>query len=157
MSTSSKSADSPVLPKLRALFAELYGAVPTVYRAPGRVNLIGEHTDYNDGLVMPAALDLYTYVAVSPRVDRRLSVYSESLREMCELDLDRIHPGRSGHWSDYVRGVAGVFESSGYKRGAVRIGPEFVGCSRSVHCMGAARQLRYRDRSHCGRADVSEG
>jgi galactokinase len=119
MSTSSKSADSPVLPKLRALFAELYGAVPTVYRAPGRVNLIGEHTDYNDGLVMPAALDLYTYVAVSPRVDRRLSVYSESLREMCELDLDRIHPGRSGHWSDYVRGVAGVFESSGYKlRGA---------------------------------------
>jgi galactokinase len=119
MSTSSKSADSPVLRKLRALFAELYGAVPAIYRAPGRVNLIGEHTDYNDGFVMPAALNLYTYVAVSPRLDRRLRVYSENLGETCNLDLGSIHPGRSGHWSDYVRGVAGVLESSGYElRGA---------------------------------------
>jgi len=104
---------------LRALVAELYGAVPTICRAPGRVNLIGEHTDYNDGFVMPAALDLYTYVAVSPRSDRRLRIYSESLGEMWELDLDSIRAGRSGHWSDYVRGVAGVCESSGYQlRGA---------------------------------------
>jgi galactokinase len=100
--------------RLKALFAERYGAIPTVYRAPGRVNLIGEHTDYNDGFVMPAALDLYTYVAVSPRPDRKLRVYSENLGEMCDLDLDLIRPGRSGHWSDYVRGVAGVLESSGY-------------------------------------------
>jgi galactokinase len=106
--------------KLKALFAEFYGDVsPTIYRAPGRVNLIGEHTDYNDGFVMPAALDLYTYVAVSPRTDRRLRIYSENLGESCELDLDLIRPGRSGHWSDYVRGVAGVCESSGYRlRGA---------------------------------------
>jgi galactokinase len=114
-----KSADAAVVRKLGALFAELYGGLPTIYRAPGRVNLIGEHTDYNDGFVMPVALDLYTYVAVSPRPDRRLRVYSENLGEMCDLDLDLIHPGRSGHWSDYVRGVAGVFESAGYQlRGA---------------------------------------
>ena len=119
MSTPSKSADSPVPRKLRTLSAELYGAVPAIYRAPGRVNLIGEHTDYSDGFVMPAALDLYTYVAVSPRTDRRLRIYSENLGEKCDLDLDAIYPGRSGHWSDYVRGVAGVLESSGYKlRGA---------------------------------------
>jgi galactokinase len=118
-SAPNKCADSPVPHKLRALFSELHGGHPTIYRAPGRVNLIGEHTDYNYGLVMPAALDLYTYVAVSPRTDRRLRVYSENLREMCDLDLDRIHPGKSGHWSDYVRGVAGVLESSGHKlRGA---------------------------------------
>lgn len=105
--------------RLKALFAELYGGHPTLYRAPGRVNLIGEHTDYNDGFVMPAALNLYTYVAVGPRADRRLRVYSETLGEMRDLDLDSIRPGRSGHWSDYVRGVAGVLESSGYKlRGA---------------------------------------
>ena len=105
--------------RLRALFAELYGGHSTLYRAPGRVNLIGEHTDYNDGFVMPAALNLYTYVAVSPRADRRLRVYSETLGEMRDLDLDSIRPGKSGHWSDYVRGVAGVLESSGYKlRGA---------------------------------------
>ena len=105
--------------RLKALFAELYGGHPTVYRAPGRVNLIGEHTDYNDGFVMPAALNLYTYVAVTPRPDRRLLVYSENFDEACDVDLDSIRPGKSGHWSDYVRGVAGVLESSGYKlRGA---------------------------------------
>jgi len=115
----SKPEASLVVHRLSALFADLYGAPPAIYRAPGRVNLIGEHTDYNDGFVMPAALDLYTYVAVSPRPDRRLRVYSESMSETCDLDLDSIHPGRSGHWSDYVRGVAGVFESSGYRlRGA---------------------------------------
>jgi galactokinase len=105
--------------RLKTLFAELYGGHPTLHRAPGRVNLIGEHTDYNDGFVMPAALNLYTYVAVSPRPDRRLRVYSETLGEMRDLDLDSIRPGKSGHWSDYVRGVAGVLESSRYKlRGA---------------------------------------
>jgi galactokinase len=83
------------------------------------VNLIGEHTDYNDGFVMPAALDLYTYVAVSPRPDRRLRVYSENMDEACDVDLNLIRPGRSGHWSDYVRGIAGVCESTGYRlRGA---------------------------------------
>jgi galactokinase len=115
-STHENPADKPVnsalLPKLRILFAELYGVHPTIYRAPGRVNLIGEHTDYNDGFVMPAALDLYTYAAVSPRPDRRLRVYSANLAEMCDLDLDAIRPGKSGHWSDYIRGVAGVLESS---------------------------------------------
>ena len=105
--------------RLKVLFAERYGAIPTIYRAPGRVNLIGEHTDYNDGFVIPAALDLYTYVAVSPRSDRKLRVYSENLGEMCDLDLDMIQLGRSGHWSDYVRGIAGVLESAGYRlRGA---------------------------------------
>jgi galactokinase len=115
----SRSADFPVLHALKTLFAELYGGSPAIYRAPGRVNLIGEHTDYNDGFVMPAALDLYTYVAVSQRTDRRLQVYSANLKEKCELDLDSIHPGRSGHWSDYVRGVAAVLQSAGYPlRGA---------------------------------------
>ena len=68
---------------------------------------------------MPAALDLYTYVAVSSRPDRRLQVYSDNFGETCDLDLDSIRPGKSGHWSDYVRGVAGVLESSGHRlRGA---------------------------------------
>ncbi len=105
--------------ELRALFHKLYGAHPMIYRAPGRVNLIGEHTDYNDGFVMPAAIDLFTYVGVRSRADRRLRVYSENLGENRDLDLDSIRRGKSGHWSDYIRGVAGVLESSGYKlRGA---------------------------------------
>ena len=108
-----------MLNTLKTLFGELYGGSPAVFRAPGRVNLIGEHTDYNDGFVMPAALDLYTYVAVSPRTDRRLQVYSANFKEKCDLNLDSIPTGRSGHWSDYVRGAAGVLQSAGYQlRGA---------------------------------------
>ena len=97
--------------KLKALFAELYGGIARIYRAPGRVNLIGEHTDYNEGFVMPVALDLYTYVGVSSRPDRRLRAYSENLGEKFDLDLDAIRPGRTGHWSDYIRGVVGVLGS----------------------------------------------
>lgn len=90
-----------------------------IYRAPGRVNLIGEHTDYNDGFVMPAAIDLYTYAAIKPRDDRTLCIHSENFSESCEFDLDEPAPIAREHWSDYVRGVAVILELAGYRlRGA---------------------------------------
>jgi galactokinase len=90
-----------------------FGGEPRVSRAPGRVNLIGEHTDYNDGFVMPAALEFATLVAAAPRADRRLRVYSLNLEAMGELDLDA--PGAAGRhdWSDYVFGAAVMLERSG--------------------------------------------
>ena len=94
-------------------FRKLHGDPTGIFRAPGRVNLIGEHTDYNDGFVMPAALEFYTYVAAGPRNDRELSVYSIDYNESRHFDLDDIAPGPTGHWSDYVRGVAGVLQASG--------------------------------------------
>jgi galactokinase len=101
-----------------------------IYRAPGRVNLIGEHTDYNDGLVMPAAIDFSTWVEIAPRTDRTLSVFSENFDEEVEFDLDDPAPQPQRHWSDYVRGVALALEQSGYRlkgaqlqiRGEVPIG-----------------------------------
>ena len=69
-------------------FGHRFGRRPTVSRAPGRVNLIGEHTDYNDGFVMPAALEFATLVAASPRPDRRLNVYSMIMDETRSFDLD---------------------------------------------------------------------
>ena len=69
-------------------FAYRFGRAPTVSRAPGRVNLIGEHTDYNDGFVMPAALEFATLTAAPPRPDRRLVVYSMIMDETREFDLD---------------------------------------------------------------------
>jgi len=95
---------------LQNKFREHYAARARIYRAPGRVNLIGEHTDYNDGLVMPAAIDFYVWVGVSPRNDRRLLVYSENFSESIEIDLrkDKLCPRK--HWSDYVAGVASMLE-----------------------------------------------
>ena len=75
-------------------FAYRFGRVPMVSRAPGRVNLIGEHTDYNDGFVMPAALEFATLTAASPRPDRRIRVYSMIMDETREFDLDS--PPRRG-------------------------------------------------------------
>ncbi|HEY4960234.1 MAG TPA: galactokinase family protein, partial [Terriglobales bacterium] len=78
-------------------FKKLYGEPIGIFRAPGRVNLIGEHTDYNDGFVMPAALEFYTYVAAGPRLDPTLSVYSIDFDETRNLDLGHLVGGPTGH------------------------------------------------------------
>ncbi len=87
------------------------------YRAPGRVNLIGEHTDYNDGFVMPVAIDRHTSVSLEPRRDRRINARSDAYDDPAEIDLDAIGGGPTGHWSDYVRGVAAVLERDGHRLG----------------------------------------
>jgi galactokinase len=96
-------------------FRNLFGAMPQVYRAPGRLNLIGEHTDYNDGFVLPVALDLSTWAAISPRSDRRVHIHTDMLSEAIEFDLDEPDPERKQDWSDYVRGVALILERTGYR------------------------------------------
>jgi galactokinase len=99
-------------------FRTRFNGVPRVYRAPGRVNLIGEHTDYNDGFAMPAAIEFYCWVAIGPRDDRRLSVYSEEFSASHEADLSVANsPTKS--WSDYPIGVALELEKAGFPlRGA---------------------------------------
>ncbi|HSK63086.1 MAG TPA: galactokinase family protein, partial [Pyrinomonadaceae bacterium] len=88
---------------------------PRNFRAPGRVNLIGEHTDYNDGFVMPAAIDLSVCVRLWPREDRILEISSESFNETVEFDLDQKNPRARGHWSDYAIGVAVTLERAGHR------------------------------------------
>jgi len=95
-------------PELLQAFQRRFGSTPRIFRAPGRVNLIGEHTDYNDGYVFPMALDRYTAVAVAPRSDRMVRVYSASMEEEITFPLD--NPRRRGHWSDYIAGVASQLE-----------------------------------------------
>ena len=96
-------------------FRKVYGASPCgIFRAPGRVNLIGEHTDYNDGFVLPAAIDFYSHAAIGERVDHTLSVYSEQFHETAEFTPEQLSGPPRKHWSDYVRGVAAVLQQEGY-------------------------------------------
>jgi len=107
--------DESIADSLVAQFQRLFGTQPQIFRAPGRVNLIGEHTDYNDGFVMPAAIGFYTWVAVSRRDGRTLRVHSEQFKETVELSLDALAGPPRKHWSDFIRGVAAVLQASGHR------------------------------------------
>lgn len=88
-------------------FENRFRSTPDVARAPGRVNLIGEHTDYNSGLVLPMAIDLACYAASAPNRDGMLRVYSENLKQARQWPIEQLGQLRaSGDWTDYVLGIA---------------------------------------------------
>jgi galactokinase len=94
-------------------------ADPIHIRAPARINIIGEHTDYNDGLVLPTTTALYTTVTVIPRSDRTIEAISSTVQEMQRFALDGIEPARSPGWIDYIKGVAAELLAAGIElRGA---------------------------------------
>ncbi len=100
-------------------FGEIYGPEGEirVYFAPGRVNLIGEHTDYNGGHVFPCALTIGTYLAARKRKDRNLKFYSVNLAGMgaIQISLDNLKPKENGEWTNYPAGVIWAFEGRGMK------------------------------------------
>jgi galactokinase len=88
-------------------FEVRYRSTPDIARAPGRVNLIGEHTDYNLGYVLPIAIDLACYVGCAPNREGLLRVYSENLRQARQWPVEHIGTLKaSGDWTDYVIGIA---------------------------------------------------
>ncbi|MFY0529692.1 galactokinase [Archangium gephyra] len=95
-------------------FRNRFGAAPTVVvRSPGRVNLIGEHTDYNDGFVLPIAIDREVWIALRPRDDRRVSVHSLDYGASLTFELGPI--SRAGtDWAEYVKGVAWALQEAGH-------------------------------------------
>lgn len=102
-------------------FETLFGSKPGIFCAPGRVNLLGEHTDYNDGFVMPCAIGFSTRVAIASRADRKLVVQSEEFSERREFDLDNLPARGQGVWSDYVVGVAVMLQQIGVKTPAANL------------------------------------
>ncbi len=98
-------------------FRRQYGSAEglRVFRAPGRVNLIGEHTDYTFGFVMPMALELATYIAIAPSAGGVLRLYSEIHRELREFEAALVGEAvRQGHWTDYPVGVAHELVRAGF-------------------------------------------
>lgn len=100
--------------RLHAAFRSEFGHSPThCARAPGRVNLIGEHTDYNDGFVLPMAIDRDIWIVFSPRDDRQVHLWSVDFGQGSAFGLDAIASDPSAPWSDYVRGVAWALAERG--------------------------------------------
>ncbi len=107
---------SPRAQEMAARFKELYGSSPEIIvRAPGRVNLIGEHTDYNDGFVFPAAIDRDVMIAASPRKDRQVRVFALNFNQSSTFTLDGVQPATDTRerWSNYLRSMAWVFHEEG--------------------------------------------
>lgn len=104
--------------KVLQKFEELFGSADgvNVYFAPGRVNMIGEHTDYNGGHVFPCALTIGTYMAARKRDDRKLCFYSMNFEKsgILESSIDGIKPEESAEWTNYPKGVMWAFAGRGF-------------------------------------------
>ena len=96
------------------VFNEKFGGHPSLFRSPGRVNIIGEHTDYNEGFVLPAAIDKGIYVAISERHDNKIHLYSHEFNEMYEGSIEGLSKS-SQQWANYILGVVAQMVKNGYQ------------------------------------------
>ena len=115
MPSSAPSGLAALHQRVAAAFGTRFGVAPTsIVAAPGRVNLIGEHTDYNDGFVLPAAIDRHVVMAARPRSDRRVCIQALDLNDEAVFDLDAVQPSENHSWNNYQRGVAWALQDAGY-------------------------------------------
>lgn len=110
------------LRRLKSKFVEIYKAAPRIFRAPGRVNLIGEHTDYNEGFVLPFAIDRETFTAGAVRADKKINFYALDVEEGFSFDLRDKAVKRRGNWIDYAEGIVRCLQ----KRFEIGRGADFV-------------------------------
>lgn len=101
-----------MIKKIKASFVEKFNEQPLVFRSPGRVNILGEHTDYNDGFVLPAAIDKYIYVAISKRDDSRICLYSNEFGESFSCDVKEVEKTPM-QWPNYILGVVDQLQKKG--------------------------------------------
>ena len=104
--------------KLKDMFKKVYKCeAEKVFFAPGRVNLIGEHTDYNGGNVFPCAITFGTYALIKKRTDKKIRFYSDNFKELgiMEINIDDMKYNKEHDWANYPKGVIWVFEKAGFK------------------------------------------
>jgi galactokinase len=98
----------------RSLHMARFEAEPEIFAAPGRVNLIGEHTDYAEGFVMPAAIDFATLAGISPRPDGKIVLFSENYGQVRYFDAAELPTKAGQHWTDYPLGVVSILAGEGH-------------------------------------------
>lgn len=105
---------------LKEKFKSIFNTEPVLVRSPGRVNIIGEHTDYNEGFVLPAAIDKAIYIAIGKRTDDAIHLYAQDYQQSHEVALSNVEPSDK-HWPNYILGVVDQFQKSGYKIGGFNL------------------------------------
>jgi galactokinase len=110
MMVAEKDSTAGVIEKFTSLFHE----APLLARSPGRINIIGEHTDYNDGFVLPAAINQSAYIAITARNDETIRLFSTDLNQPFDTTLSTMKPSELG-WPNYILGVADQLVKRGYK------------------------------------------
>ena len=101
--------------QINHIFVENFNQKPVIVRSPGRVNLIGEHTDYNGGFVLPAATDKAAYLAIFPSESATCTWISLDMNSQVSLDFNTIKPLENDTWANYILGVVQQFENRGFK------------------------------------------
>src|SRR3982074_3618418 len=130
-------------PEIAQHFVQTFGTTPTVFRAPGRVNLIGEHTDYNEGFVLPMAIDAGIEMAARARAGREVRLHAADLGESVAFSVgEPIRPDPAHRWSNYVRGVLWALGRSGVALSGMDVAfggnlPQGAGLSSSAALEGA--------------------
>ncbi|MCG8696940.1 MAG: galactokinase [Bacteroidales bacterium] len=107
-----------LIEKIEKKFSEQFGTTPSLIKAPGRINLIGEHTDYNDGFVLPAAIDKAIYFAAAKNDVNKLRLFSVDFDSSFEIDIDKLAKTDT-QWANYLIGTAFQIASKGHKFGGI--------------------------------------
>jgi galactokinase len=102
-----------IIPRLKKIFHQYFGTPDCIVRSPGRINLIGEHTDYNLGLVLPAAIDKAIYIAINKRQDKEIHLHAADLAQTYQTIIDTLKPSDQ-RWPDYILGVVDQLMKAGY-------------------------------------------
>ncbi|MFT2011203.1 galactokinase, partial [Pontibacter sp. 13R65] len=103
-----------MIDQIKEKFISLYQQEPALFRSPGRVNLIGEHTDYNEGFVLPAAINKEIYFAVASNGTQTFQAYSFDMDQSATFDLTQVEPSQLG-WANYLLGVVAQFQKAGHE------------------------------------------
>jgi galactokinase len=103
-----------MIEQLSKIFYDKFSSEAMIVRSPGRVNIIGEHTDYNNGFVLPAAIDKAIYIAISKRDDDEIHLHAVDFKEDFSCSLSTVVPSKQ-HWPNYVLGIVDQLQKQGYK------------------------------------------